>query len=282
MRKFRTVLMTFVLATVFAGCGRVGNDLESLKKAGLAALEKGENKKAAEYLYRGMKLAPSDKDILTGLGLYYKKEGISDSALSYFGRANKLYPRDRQINRELLELYLAGPDSSNALSPIAVLVATGDNEKLYWPLLAEIHMQDQNLPEAAKYYRYLMMEYPTDPSNYLKLSVVLTRVGNFADANEVLNAAIGQFGPAPEAYANMGINYLNLKEYGKAEESIRKSLELNPQSGVVWISLANVLSDRPERAKQEEALEIYRRYRGQAPESMRLDSMIMVLEKRLQ
>jgi Tfp pilus assembly protein PilF len=274
-------LCPLILLLFIAGCGKEPTDLAGLKKAAAASLEKGENRKALVYLTKAMSLAPSDKEILMTMAEAYKKEGVTDSALSYFRRADKLYPRDRRINRELIELYRATDNTEGALGAIAVMVATGDNEKIYWPLLAELYTKLNDKKNAAKYWRFLMIEYPTEPNYYLQYSNALTSLNKYEEANQVLAQALERFGPAAEGYANMAVNYLNLRQFDNAEENFRRSLELNPNSPLTWLNLANLLSGSDERAKMEEALGIYQRFRGQAPEAMRLDSLIGALESRL-
>lgn len=283
MVKVTTPALCLLVLFIFIfGCGKEPTDLAGLKKAATDSLEKGENRKALVYLTKAMSLAPSDKELLVGMAEAYKKEGVTDSALSYFRRADKLYPRDRKINRELIELYRATDDADGALGAIAVMVATGDNEKIYWLLLAELYAKLNDMKNAAKYWRFLMIENPTEPNYYLQYSNTLTYLKQYEEANQVLAQAMEQFGPAAEGYANMAVNFLNMRQFDKAEENFRRSLELNPNSPMTWLNLANLLSGRAERAKKEEALGIYRRFRGQAPEALRLDSLIGALERELQ
>jgi len=279
----RKILAVSVLAglAMFAGCGGETDDPDSLKRAGEAALESGNFNRAINIFKEALNKKPSDRDLLYNLGLSFKRFDMPDSALGYFRRARILYPRDRAVNRELMELCPLFGDYDCAIYAIAMLVATGDNEKIYWGRLAEFYYQTEELPMAVKYYKLILDDTPDNRKYYLYLSGTLSQLGRPAESNEVINNFVDRFGPSAEAYANIAINYINLKEIDKAEEYFRKSVAVNPDNVPIWINLANVLSEHDSRAKKQEALEIYKTFESQVPKMYRLDSLIPALEAEL-
>lgn len=282
-KNAKKTLSALVLAglMMLAGCGGQSDDVDSLKKAGELALESGDFNKAINIFKDALTKKPSDRDLLYNLAISFKRFDMPDSALTYFKRARILYPRDRAVNMELIELCPVFGDYEGAINAIAMLVVTGDNEKIYWARLAEFYYQNKDLPMAARYYKLILDDNPENRTYYLYLSNTLSQLGRLTESNEVMNRSIERFGPSAEAYANIAVNYINLKMLDKAEEYFQKSLAVNPENIPVWINLANVLSEQGGRSKKEEALEIYKRFESQTPEVYRLDSLIPALEAEL-
>jgi tetratricopeptide (TPR) repeat protein len=263
------------------GCGQGKNDTTDLTAKGRAALEDGEFIKAVNIFREALDQKPSDRDLLFLMGTAFKKLDMFDSAIVYFKRGKILYNHDRDINEELVELCPLFGDYGGALSAIATLVLLGDNERMYWYRLAELYYYDRQLTMAVKYYKLLIDEDPQRASIYLKLSHTLSELGKYDEAVEVLHQCIDSIGPTPEAWANLGLNYLSLNRFDDAEVAFRSSLALDSDNVPVWVNLANLLSSTINREKKKEALSIYRRYREQIPPAYKADSLISTLEAEL-
>jgi tetratricopeptide (TPR) repeat protein len=270
-----------IIIAVLLSCGGSKGDFSSHRKEGIKAYEAGDYNKALNHFRSAFLLEPSDRDNLFDLGRTYKKMSLLDSALAYFRRARLLYSNDREINKQVLDLCVGTDDNKTALQAIASLIATGDNERMYWPLLAELNYRDGNYQSAAHYYNLLVADEPKRPNYYLLLSGTLAQMGDFSQSNAVLEKAVQVFGPSAEFFANMGINFLNMKDRAKAEEYMRMSLQLAPDNPALWVNLANILSEEAGRSKKKEALEIYKKYRDNAPAGFRIDSLILELEAEL-
>jgi len=241
INRLATVLLIGILSSV--GCG--GGDIETLRLEGARALEAG------DYNYN--------------LGTSYKKFDLLDSAYVYFRRAKILYVRDREINREILDMAPVYGDYEDAINAIAVLIATGDNEKMYWPRLAELHYRNEDMFMTVKYCKLIIADDPELKDYYLYLSRSLSQMSKFEKSNETLLNALEKFGPSAEAYVNIAVNYIAMQNSNKAEEYFRKSLEVNPESIPVWVNLAN----------------IYKRFYDMTPPAYKLDSIIPSLEAEL-
>ncbi len=285
MNKYKLTnifLPTVILICVFIiGCGGDETGTNNLKQAGLEALESGRFMKAVEIFRSALKEKPSDRDFLYYLGISYKRLDMFDSAVVYFQRARVLYKRDREINQELVELCPLFGDYQCAIDAVAVLVATGDNEKMYWALLADLYYRNKEKQMAVNYYKLVLNENPEQKNTYILLSGTLTEIGKFQESNDFLELYLEKFSPAPEIYANMAMNYLSLEQFDKAEEYFRASLALQPENVPIWINLAHVLTIGDNKAKKSEALEIYRKYYEQTPKFYNLDSIITALEEEL-
>jgi tetratricopeptide (TPR) repeat protein len=281
-RKGLVIISAIAILFLFLNCADKEKDFESLKRAGMAALESDDYNHAVDLLKKAYLIKPSDRDILFNLAVAFKKMSMTDSAFAYFHRAQLLYARDRDINKELLDLYMAAKDVDGVLNTVGALIAAGDNEQIYWPILAEYCYRKGDPEGAVKYYRLLISADPTKKSYYLLLSGILSRMNEFSQSNDVLFKAINLFGFSAECYANAAVNYVGMKNLTKAEDFFRKSLAINAGNIPTWINLANNLSSQQDKNKKREALEIYKKYRSQTPPEYGLDSLINTLESELQ
>jgi len=278
-------IIHFLAVAIFAGflsmsCGS-DRDFAAKQEAGQKAFEEGDYNKAVNLFREAYLIQPSNRDVLYELGRTFKKLSLYDSALAYFKRGKLLYSNDRPINKEILDLSIGANDTKGALGAIASLIASGDNEKMYWPLMAELNYRENNLSLAAHYYQLLIKDNPRQANYFLMLSRVLAQMGDFEQSNGVLNLAIEAFGPSPEFYNNLAINYMKMKDLARTEEYMRMSLKLDTTSAPMWINLANILSDEGSRAKKQEALKIYKKYQKDAPPGFKIDSLIQALESEL-
>lgn len=279
--KCITAAILFAGLFLTFGCGDKTADAGKLTMEGHRALENGELNQAVNLFKKALLEKPSDRDLLYYLGVSFKRLDLPDSAYSYFRRAKILYVHDREINREIIDMAPMYGDYDDAINAIAVMVLIGDNEKMYWPRLAELHYRNQDMYMAAKYCRLIIADDPESKDYYLYLSRSLSQLGKIGESNDVLFDALDKFGPSSEAYANIAVNYISMNNAPKAEEFFRKSLAVNPSSVPTWINLANVLTEQNDRTKKEEALGIYRQYYEQTPPAYKLDSIIPALETEL-
>jgi tetratricopeptide (TPR) repeat protein len=263
------------------GCGQGKDDTADSTEKGRTALDKGEFIEAVNIFREALNQKPSDRDLLFLMGTAYKKLDMFDSAIVYFKRGKILYDHDREFNEELVELCPMFGDFSGAINAIATLVLLGDNEQMYWYRLAELYYYDRQLTMAVKYYKLLIDENPQRASVYLKLSHTLSELKKYDEAIKVLHQCLDSIGSTPEAWANLGLNYMSTNQIDDAEAAFRSSLALDSDNTLIWINLANLLSSQDNKEKKKEALSIYRRYQGQVPPAYKVDSLIAALEAEL-
>lgn len=283
LRNTNAFVLILISAFLLLNCG--GGDSEgSVERAlleGRSAIDSKNYVVAINIFNESIKDHPSNRDLIYLLGVCYAKLDMIDSALVYLRKGKVLYPRDRDINKQLVFLCPLVGDDDGALKAVATLIATGDNERMYWRTLAELFYRTGNKILAIKYYRLIIAENPDWGTYYLSLSRTLAEMGNFKESNEILEKSIERFGPVSESCANLAVNYVNMKKYDKAEEYFRKSLAVDPDNIPVWINLAHVLVERETTKKKTEALEIYKKYYGITPKAFGLDSLIPALEAEL-
>ncbi len=278
---YLTILIALLLGS---GCGGEGSlsPKEKALKAGRAAIEYKNYSEAINIFKSALKDKPSDRDLLYYTGYSFARLDLIDSALIYMRKAKVLNPRDRDINKQLVILCPLRGDYECALNAVATLVATGDNERMYWRTLAELYYRTENKPLAIKYYKLLIADNPDMANEYLSLSRTLAELGKFDESNEVLAKSTKRFGPTLENMANLAVNYVNMKMLDSAEVYFRKAVAIDPDNVPVWVNLANVLERQGSRPKKVEALELYKKYYSRTPKIYNLDSLIPALEAELQ
>jgi len=282
MKKINVPALVILIGLlIISGCGDKSADIEKMRIEGRQALDAGDFNKAINIFKEALKYSPSDRDFLFDLAMSFRKFELYDSAYTYFRRAKVLNIHDREINKQIIEMAPMFGDFEDAINAIAVMVATGDNEKMYWPRLAELYYRNQDMFMTAKYCKLILADDPELKDYYLYLSGALSQMGKFEESSKTLLDAMDRFGPSSEACANIAVNYLAVKNLEKAEEYFRKSLEVNPENIPIWINLANVLSEQDNRTKKEEGLEIYKKFYEQTPPAYKLDSLIPALEAEL-
>ena len=275
----RRLLFLFIITGFLSvSCGQAPDDFQDLLNSGKDALAAGNYNKAVNNLMKALELSPSDRDVLYYLGLTFDKLALPDSAHTFLTRAYLLYPRDREINNDLLRICPQVNDYDGALKAIQALIVTGDSEKMHWPALANFNYAVDNMYLAAEYYRKLLAEFPDQPTYHLRLADALARLDKFDESNAALQNACDRFGPNPMAYSAMAFNYASMEKFDKAEEYLRKALELDPDNIPSWVNLGHMLRQRGGPDRKREALGIYRRFLENAPAEFGLDSLIKALE----
>jgi len=280
MRKKVAIILGVLIVLSVLGCGS-RKDISVLKQEGRAALDQDKSETAINIFREAYGIAPSDRDVIVGLAEAYKKALLVDSAYFYYRKAKVLYQDDREVNRQLIQIAPAFKDYDVAFKAIASMINTGDNEKLYWPQLAELYYMDKQYHKAAGYFQQLIADDSSNAYYYLSLAGVLSIGQKPDESNKVLLKAMERFGPRPEFCTNIAVNYANQSDFKNAEKYFRQSLSLNSDNIPTWINLANVLTAMNNRDKKLEALEIYKAYKDQTPAFYNLDSVIAGLQTEL-
>jgi len=267
--------------SVLLGCSGEEN-YEALAQKGRDALNNKDYNEALHNFQKALHLKPSDRDMLYSIGLAFKGLEMPDSAISYLGRADVLYPSDREINEELLRLCPLVEDYECALTAVKTLIATGDNEEMFYIFLADFNYFLGNNFLAEKYYRLLIKEQPNETRYYINLADALTKMQKYDESTKVLLTAMNRFGPNPFVFSNIAANYVPQKKFAEAEKYLRKAVEFDPNSLSLLINLAHVLSAQDDKEKKREAIMIYRANYMDIPNLFNVDSLINVLEKEIE
>ena len=102
--------------------------------------------------------------------------------------------------------------------------------------------------------RMFIAKYPQHIFGWRVLGNVMYHRGEFDQALDINTQIVEKFPNDAGAYSNLGITWLALKQYKLAEESLRRSIEINPSYADTYWNLEEVyreqgLLDQSEKAK---------------------------------
>jgi tetratricopeptide (TPR) repeat protein len=177
----------------------------------------------AEKLYRtGLRINPTNPNFLNNLGyLYYKQKRYSE--------AKKAYQNNLKYN--------------------PTHIHTIDN-------LATLYLDQGEFICAKQTYQTALIHLPNNERLWTKLGVLLaTSLQNFSEAKEAFQKALRcDFGNI-NAWINLAVFYLQLKELDIAEKLMRTRLKYNPNQPKLLTCLGTILTYQ---RKFPEAIEKYR------------------------
>jgi eukaryotic-like serine/threonine-protein kinase len=159
-----------------------------------------------EELQRALRLDPHNSDALEGLAGTYERMGRMNEAEATFKRAIALRPD-----------YWDGYNSLGLFY---------DRQRRYPEAIAELQHVIQLTPDNAAAYSNLASIYldRDDPASVPK-------------AEQALKKSI-ELSPSYNAYANLGILYLDQRRYAESAAATEKALQLNDKNYLVWDNLA--------------------------------------------
>lgn len=279
MKKYALILTTILL--LLASCSGGGNDLESLRKNGRSAFNKGDYDKALEYLRKGLSQSQSDKEILFLLGQTFEKQQNLDSAYFYYKRCDLLHPKDKGVNQSLYDISITLQDYEQAIKSLQSLIAAGDSEEMYWQQLAELYLRVNNGIRAYIYYTKLLEKYPDEPKYYLMSSNIASHIDSLDAAIRITDAGIKKFGDREELLINKAIYLAGMGKYSQAEKIFRSQLEKSSNKEPIKLNLANVLTKQDNFKKKREGYNLYVELKENGTNFPFIDSVITQLETEL-
>ncbi len=114
------------------------------------------------------------------------------------------------------------------------------NNYLYAGGLAENLLGKENYPEAERYFRIAIENYPHEAKNYINYSALLIETGRPEEAISLLNRARSfprTWKERGEWYNNMGTAHFNLKKQTEALKYFMKAVRLWPNEPQFWGNL---------------------------------------------
>lgn len=182
------------------------------------------NARAAVFLTRDAKLAMS-------IGNFYFNGGAYDLDIAQkaFSRAVKIDPKILWGHYQLARIYFVKGEKDKALREInKELEANPENLRSLY-VRGLIYGYSGKLAEAEADFRRFTLWAPMEWAGYNDLAWILAKEGKYEDDLAALNNA---FKKVPEAEKNawlknsLGVAYLNLKEYKKAEKALLSAKKL--------------------------------------------------------
>jgi predicted TPR repeat methyltransferase len=93
-------------------------------------------------------------------------------------------------------------------------------------------------------YREHLKEFPSDPSALHFLGLLRSHQGRHAEAVKLMMSALEVDSDYVDAWSNLGVSYLKLHDFERAEFCSRKAIELAPDFANAWANLGMTLRAR--------------------------------------
>lgn len=279
MRLRLLVIAIFALASLVFACGKKSAD--SYREEGKKLFGQEKYAQARDCFGKALSDNPSDRELLYLMGIAYRKDQMYDSALSALRRVDLLYPKDREINQNLLEVAMALNDWAVARSALKGLIDMNAAPPHAWKMMADLWRRSDH-PGNTYYAAKLALKDDPDDIDLWVLAANSAYLVDSAQASlAYIDTAVTRFGEKDILLANRA-TFLNfVKKHDSAETIFRGLLAKDTGLAQYQLNLAHALSAQKSRAKQEEALSLYKKVQPKLGPEFKLDSIIKELEDKL-
>ncbi|TLX77108.1 tetratricopeptide repeat protein [Labilibacter sediminis] len=261
----RKILYFLLAISVLSGCKTLKDNVvhSNGPKEKVSVLSAAQKRKFDYFFYEGQRL---------------KMLGNIDKAKMYFIECLKVDSLSSTSYYELANIEINNQNYKGAQDLLSNSVRLSPDNKWYKILLGDLYQQNENIPKSIEVYESLVTQFPNSDEftyilaqlyyknkdydkaietyNILEKSIGINEVISLE--KEKIYLEIGKKGLAykeveklieenpyePRYYGFMGDVYMYNKELDKAEESYRKILELDPDNGLGYFSLANISLQR--------------------------------------
>lgn len=186
------------------------------------------------------------------LGLIYHGEGKYGEAVHHFQRALALDSTSDAAYRGLAASYEALAENTEAETAYRQAIAM---RKDYWggySALGAFYAKTARYDDAAVQFQRVVELAPENVRGYSNLGGVYLLQGKNKEAEETLRKSI-TLEPNYRAYSNLGGLYFGEGRYGESAQAFENALQLNNRDARVWRNLADAYFWLPERGKAASA-----------------------------
>jgi len=280
IKRLVFLVLAFTLALT---CSDNPQSVEELRAAGIKAYLDGEYRLSREYLRDALTEKPSDKELLYFTALAYRRDFIMDSAYFFVKRAELLFPDDRELVQELYDIASTLGEYDDARKALLSLIRLGDPLEEHIEELVNMLASSGSQINTFYYLHKWYLEFGLDNSGrFRQLASLAAKQDSFELAQAVLDSAVARWGMNDDFLVVQSEIYFNKNELTKSEEILRDLVDRHPESLEFKLNLASSLSNQRTEQGLVEALEIVRRIREQVADPVRLDSLVIKLESRLE
>ncbi|MCP4685672.1 MAG: hypothetical protein GY867_09525 [bacterium] len=283
MVKSSVSLILLAIVAFMAGCSSP-ETVEELRAAGKDAYLDEKFQEAREYFSRALAKSPSDQDLLYFLAAAYQRDSMYDSALFYFQRSNLLFPGDLETNQRIFRIAVLLENWEDAISAINVIAENEDNYDGYAGDLMRLWANDGSPINALYWGKRALANDPGNPQWYLAVAQYAAPCDSIELGLATIDDAINRFDSTYTESLRLqkGVLLAESGQPSEAEKIFREYYATDTTSLVYRHYLANALASQENRAKRQEALEIYRGLQPLVPAELKIDSVIFQLEQQLQ
>jgi protein O-mannosyl-transferase len=210
-----------------------------------------------EYLIT-LSLRPHHSSAKIGLGSVYNKKGLYDKAENFYRQA--IEDKESQSGNDSFPLaHLNLGEVYGKTGKISLAILEWEKAILHDPSLLPAHfnlgtafMMQGEFDRAEKYLlKCLEMNNKHEPALF-NFALVKQKQMHWQDSIDKFNNYMAVTGPRPSALTQIGINYLNLKDWANAQSFFEKSLRMLPSDMNTLILLGDLFLAQGHAGKAEE------------------------------
>ncbi len=197
---------------------------------------------AEKYAHRFIELAEKEKgekleDVYTQIGVEYAKVGNFTKGLKYLGKACEISPDKPEIHLALGMLYEGEGKLEEALKEYEKALSLSPFSIAIYYRLGEIYSQLDRLDEAISIYEEALRINSNDYVSSTNLAQLYYKKGEYQKGLKILQDC-----PIKDArvYYLMGTFLVRLKRMDEAEENLKKSIQLTPNSYIPYFLLIHI------------------------------------------
>jgi tetratricopeptide (TPR) repeat protein len=159
---------------------------EDLYMLAEAYLKSGRTDDARATISQLDKISSGDYRTLTGTGVLLARYRLYDDAIQHFQAALEANPDSDEVRFDLANAYFRKRSYSDALTTAEQVSEAGRKDDAYLALLGDIYVHLDDAAHATQIFRDAINRNPDDDQNYLALSLLEFRGGDFAGAKQTL------------------------------------------------------------------------------------------------
>ncbi len=213
-----------------------------------ALMAQGLYREAQRELDRAVAIDPKNPRAYKMLSGCFFEQKLYRKAVESIEQAIRLNPNDTSLYRSLATAHLGRQDLPGAQAALEKALDIDPADTLSMVMLGEIYLVQK---EYAKVERQINLVLQRDDRNFhahLLRGKMYADLGRDEDAIVELQEAAALQPDDMEALQAMAGVYLNLKQYGEAEEILSQVIEKNPRSAYAHLVLARVLAQKGDSA----------------------------------
>jgi predicted Zn-dependent protease len=248
---------------------------------------------AAEAYEKGLKLAPSDPDLLYKVGVYRLVAGDQERATTLLEEYVRRQPQDSDGFYYLAQAYHLSKQEERAVSAIRtclklkpkepavwqkygeLLVSSGDGENGFaWlqkayeanPRLDRIHfdlgvacLDRMDLQKAESFARQAADEHPEDVSTLHLLAAVSGKLSRWQEALAVYQKILNVDAKDADARLGLGRCQLELKQYREAVETLNRQLGVDPANILAHYYLSRAYAAMGDSAEAQHQADLHQK-----------------------
>ncbi|MEO6846703.1 MAG: tetratricopeptide repeat protein, partial [Chthoniobacterales bacterium] len=206
----------------------------------------------------------SDPDFggaLENLALCYARSGKSKEAIDTYQQvidkdATKIGAYD-----EIADLAIQMGDNNRALTALRQAMLMDASDPMRYEKAGDCALKLSKIDDAVKIFTEARIRFPSEPEFTHFLGIALSQANRHAEAMQVFERAIFEAGNQRPGmldshfYCDYGMAAEEAKQYGKAEEMLKKSIDMDPDHAAEsYNALGYMWVDRGERLDEAEVV----------------------------